>query len=105
MNPTGKTKKPVLSIRDKEVIRERIGQTPVQFSVTVEQLCTMFGATKIAYDKTKEWEAEGFTETAILMELTRKFPMSTLRRVIMRDKIKRFINLREEIRNARNQTD
>ena len=108
MNPTGKTSPQVRSINELYKLKDRIGNTPVQFSMTIVQflmICSLVSdAESELRDRAKD---ENWRESETTMACAKWFPDETLRQVARREKVQRFIRITQEIKelNARNQTD
>lgn len=101
MNETGKTKAAQQSVLQKKRTKKRIGDTPVQFSVPVKHFITLYNATKYNCDQERaDLEKKGWMESEIVMHLVEKYPMYKLNRVIMRDKIRKYLTLASEIRES-----
>lgn len=98
MNPEGISKAAHVSVQQKKKTAKRIGETPVQFSLTVRQFCFMWATMKKHVDRLrKEKELEGWKDSEIAMFLSENYPMYVLDRVVMRDKIRKYLTLASEI--------
>ena len=94
MNPEGKTKAALATASQRRKTMERIGDSPVQFSVNVRQFVKIWAVMIRHVDaKREEHKRAGWSESEIALTVSKYYPTHVLDRVIQRDKIKKYLSL------------
>lgn len=100
MNSKGITKIAQKTAAQRRKTLERVGDSPVQFSVTVKQFVSLYKAVKKEVLEVREvFESKGVEDSKIVAYLNDNYPTYILDRVILRDKIVRYISLKRHESN------